>query len=110
MNYSMKPFNAIEHLEELRQDNFTEKQSEVIVKMVEQQAQMLQEQNHELDNLKSKELASKADLTTGLHELKLKLQAQIEQTRTEVHKSKYEIIIWTSGFLIVSGLIQHFFK
>ncbi len=109
-NLHLHHFNAIEYLQELRQADFTEKQAEAVVKMAEQQAQIIQEQKHEIDNLKSRELATKADLNNSLKDLELKLQAQIEQTRAEIHKSKYEVIIWIGGLLIASGVIQHFFK
>ena len=34
----------------------------------------------------------------------------IEQVKTEIHKSKFEMVVWVAGLLIASGLIQHFFK
>lgn len=45
--------------------------------------------------IENKELATKKD---------------IEQVKAEIHKSKFEMVVWVAGLLIASGLIQHFFK
>jgi hypothetical protein len=41
---------------------------------------------------------------------KLELQKEIEILRKEIAQSSNKVIIWIVGFVIASGLLQHFFK
>ena len=50
-------------------------------------------------DIKDKELATKGDV----RESELRLQK-------EISNSKNQTIIWVVGFILASGLIQHFFK
>ena len=114
---SMDHFITIEYIQKLRQADFTEKQAEAVAEIVELQSQRIQEQKNNIEQLRSKDLATKGDikalelatksnLKNGLQELELK----IEQLRSDMYKSKYETLAWVAGMFIASGLFQHFFK
>ena len=38
------------------------------------------------------------------------VESKSEQVRGEIHKAKFEMVIWLGGLLLASGLIHHFFK
>ena len=66
---SIKHFNTIEQIQKLRKVNFTEEQAEAVIEIVEQQAQIIQDQSNKISLLENKEIATKRDLA----ELKLDL-------------------------------------
>ncbi len=57
-----KHFSAVEYIKKLREANFTEAQADVVVEIIEQQAQTIQEQNTKITQLESRELATKSDI------------------------------------------------
>ena len=59
---SVKHFSTVEYIKKLREANFTEAQADVVAEIIEQQAQIIQEQNSKLTQLESKELATKSDI------------------------------------------------
>ena len=121
---------AVDYIHNLRQADFTEKQAEAVVKIIEYQSQAIQAQQNsiekqkgEIDHLKSTELATKGDIKGLILEIKnldlkieevanytKQLDLKIEQTRAEIYKSKYEVIIWVAGMFLASGILQHFLK
>ena len=67
--------------------------------------------------IENKELATKGDIRALDSKLEKELKAldlKIEQTKAEIYKSKFDVIIWVvglvAGLFVASGLIQHFFK
>lgn len=63
--------------------------------------------------IENKELATKGDIRALDSKLEKELKAldlKIEQTKAEIHKSKFELVVWMGGFLLASGFIQHFLK
>ena len=57
-------------------------------------------------DIENKELATKHDI----EKVETKIGTEIHRLETQIHKAKYEIIIWIVGFSVVSGAFQHFFK
>jgi len=107
---SLEHFSAIDYIQDLRQADFTERQAEAVVKIIERQSQVIQEQNNEIDkqknqidSLKSKELATKGDI----RESELRLQKEIENVRYDALK----FIVWTGvGVVaILSGMMARGF-
>ena len=68
-------------------------------------------------DLSSKIEQVRADLDAKIEQVRADLELKIEQVRVdvekvrvEIHKSKFELVIWVAGLLLASGFIQHFFK
>lgn len=47
---------------------------------------------------------------TDVENKELATKSDIKALEALIYKSKSELIIWVTGLLIASGLIQHFFK
>lgn len=104
-----KHFDILEFVKKSKELGVDERVAELQARQIEQIVEAVQEQQIEIDALKSKEPATKGDLFEIKQEIK-QIELKIEQTRTEIQKSKYEVVIWVAGLLVASGLIQHFFK
>ena len=86
-------FSTVEHIQKLRKANFTEQQAEVVAELIEQQSQTINEQQKELEGLKSKDLATRGDV----RESELRLQKEIAESSTKT-------IIWVAGLLGTFGV------
>ena len=93
-------FSTVEHIQKLRKANFTEQQAEVVAELIEQQSQTINEQQKELEGLKSKDLATRGDV----RESELRLQKEIEVVRKEIAESSTKTIIWVAGLLGTFGV------
>jgi len=63
--------------------------------------------------IENKELATKGDISavrTDLDSLKKDMEKNTEMLRKEIALANNKLIIWMGGFLLASGIIQHFFK
>jgi hypothetical protein len=49
-------------------------------------------------------------LQSEIQAVRSEIQAVRSEMEAQIHKSKFEIVIWMGGLLIASGFIQHFFK
>lgn len=47
---------------------------------------------------------------TEIENKDLATKKDIKELEAQIHKSKFEIVIWIVGFLIASGIVQHFLK
>lgn len=94
-----KHFDVLSYVKKAKELGANEELAEYQARQIEQLADTIQEQRQEIESLKQLEPATKKDLEV----LKLELQKEIVQ-------SSNKIIIWVVGFIIASGLIQHFFK
>jgi len=101
---TVKHFSAVDYMQRLKKAKFTEEQAEIVAKETEELITNILEQTQL--NLEKKELATKQDLMNT----KLELQKEIEILRKEIAQSSNKVIIWIVGFVIASGLLQHFFK
>jgi hypothetical protein len=101
---TVKHFSAVDYMQRLKKAKFTEEQAEIVAKETEELITNILEQTQL--NLEKKELATKQDLMNT----KLELQKEIEILRKEIAQSSNKVIIWVVGFVIASGLLQHFFK
>lgn len=100
-------FDALDYVDQSRALGVDEKVAKYQARQIEQAIEIaVHTARTEIEN---KELATKGDIRILEKEIK-GLDLKIEQTRAEIHKSKFEIVIWMGGFLIASGFIQHFFK
>ncbi len=126
---AMRHFDVLDYVDQSRALGVDEKVAKYQARQIESaigqavdQAVETAVQTMKID-LENKELATKGDI--GRVEVNIKsieenikviekdikaLDLKIEQTRTEIHKSKFELVVWLAGFFIASGLIQHFFK
>jgi hypothetical protein len=100
---AIKHFDILEYVKKAKENGIKEEFAEYTARQFEQlaeaQAEAIQEQNTKIAALETKELATKGDI----RESELRLQKEIAQ-------SSNKIIIWVIGFIVASGLIQHFFK
>jgi hypothetical protein len=94
MNSTTKHFSTVEYIKKLRAANFTEKQADIVAEAIELQNQQIHDQHQEIhdqrlkiENLNSKELATKVDL----RETKKELELAIEKLRYDTLK----FILWT---------------
>ncbi len=111
-------FSAVEYIKKLREADFTEKQAEIVVELIEQQSQIIHDQGNKLSHLENKELASKGDL----REVELRLQKEIECVRKdiaiinsslqkEIVQVKSDLIKWVLGtgtgtIIAIAGLLK----
>lgn len=86
-DFAINHFSAVECIHELRRVKFTEEQAEVVIKMIEYQQQLIQEQKLEIDAIKTKEPATKKDLEV----VKLELQKEIITLRHDTLR----FVVWT---------------
>ncbi len=93
-------FSAVESIKKLREANFTEEQAEIVIELIEQQAQIIHEHGNKLEQLENKELATKADL----RETELRLQKEIVQVKSDLVKWVLGIGIGT--ILAIAGLLK----
>ena len=116
--FVMKHFDSLEFVKKSKELGANEELAEYQARQIEQAIDIaISTARVEID---TRELATKKDikeLELKIKEIDSKLELKIEQVRAEVyqgraemHKSKYEIIIWVAGLLLASGVIQHFFK
>lgn len=111
-------FDPISYVKKLRDAGLPQEQAEIQAQELEniieqqvnityEQTQIIQEQKAELINLKSKNLATKGDLT----QVKLELQKEIEIVRKEISQLKHDTLkftIWTGisiGFVTITTII-----
>ena len=108
-------FDIVEYIKKLRNAGVSQDVAEIQAQGIEY---VLEQTRQEVkQGFEDKELATKGDMFLIKQELELKIEqvrAGIEQVRadlkTELHKSKYDLVIWVGGLFVASGLIQHFFK
>lgn len=93
-------FDVVEYIKKLRNAGVSQEIAEVQAQEMEHVIESVLEQaKNAIDN---KELATKHDIK--------ELELKIEQTKAEIHKSKYDIVIWVAGLLIANGVITHLLK
>lgn len=95
---AVKHFSTVEYIKKLREANFTEAQADVVAEIIEQHAQIIQEQSSKLAQLESKDLSTKGDIYEVKQEIKM-LEVKIEQYRYDSLK----FIVWT-GIAVVIAL------
>ena len=106
-------FSTVEHIQKLRKANFTEQQAEVVAELIEQQSQTINEQQKELEGLKSKDLATKGDIglvRSEIRESELRLRKEIKDLElkltTEMHSIQVKLmVLYGGGFLILLGVL-----
>ncbi len=107
MTAAARHFDALDYVDQARALGVDERVAKYQARQMEQVIDIAV--NTARLDLENKELATKKDTQLLQKEIK-ELDLKIEQVRTEIHQSKFELVIWLAGFFVASGLIQHFFK
>lgn len=96
----LKHFDTLNYVEKSKELGVDENIAKYQARQIEQAIDIAV--NTARTEIENKELATKHDIK--------KLEVQMQKLEVQIHKSKSDIIIWIVGFLIASGLIQHFLK
>lgn len=123
---AMRHFDVLDYVDQSRALGVDEKVAKYQARQIESAIGQAIDQAVEIAvqaskaEIENKELATKGDIkaleittSENIKALEKEIRAldlKIEQTRAEIHKSKFELVVWLAGFFIASGLIQHFFK
>lgn len=97
-------FDIVDYIRKLRSVGVSQEIAEVQAQELEHVLEVAIHTSKE--EMKVKDLVTKQDLENT----KLELEKKMVQVKAEIHKAKYDVIVWIGGMLIASGLIQHFFK
>lgn len=89
----IKHFDTLDYVEKSKELGVDENVAKYQARQIEQAIDIAV--NTARTEIENKELATKHD---------------IKKLEVQIHKAKFDIVIWMAGFLVASGLIQHFFK
>lgn len=99
-------FDTLDYFEKLKEAGVPEKQAKVQADAMrcQNEAQISAYNNlvKELDEKTKHELATKGDV----RESELRLQKEIEKVRAEMHKIKYDLLLWQFGIGIALAVIM----
>lgn len=93
-------FDALGYVKKSRELGVPEPVAEYQARQIEQSIEIAV--NTARAGMENRELATKKDIET--------VRKEIEIVRKEIAISSNKTTIWMGGFLLASGLIQHFFK
>ncbi len=106
-----KHFDVLDYVDKSKALGVDEKVAKYQARQIEQAIDIAV--NTARTDIENKELATKSDIHTLRSEMQAvrsEMQALRSEMEAQIHKSKFEIVIWMGGLLIASGFIQHFFK
>ena len=101
---TIKHFDALTYVKKAKELGASEELAELQARQIEQAIDIAVATIK--DDIALNELVTKNDL----EKVKLELQKEIEMVRKEIAQSSNKIIFWVVGFILASGLLQHFFK
>lgn len=115
---ALRHFDLLDYVEKSKELGVDEKIAKYQARQLEQAISIAVDTSR--SEIENKELATKHDIRIlekeiltikqNIKELDLKIEQAKTELRSEIHKSKFELVVWMGGFLIASGVIQHFFK
>ncbi len=104
-------FDVFGYVKKSRELGVSEQVAEYQARQIEQSIEIaVKTARTEIEN---KELTTRQDLDLAKKELELsieKVRKEIEIVRKEIAQASNKTIIWMGGFILASGLLQHFFK
>jgi hypothetical protein len=106
-----KHFDVLDYVDQSKALGVDEKVAKYQARQIEQAIDIAV--NTARTDIENKELATKSDirgLQSEIQAVRSEIQAVRSEMEAQIHKSKFEIVIWMGGLLIASGFIQHFFK
>lgn len=90
-------FDALSYVKKSRELGVSEQLAEYQARQIEQSIEIAV--NTARTEIENKELATKKDV-----------EVAVEKLRKEIAIANNKLIIWMGGFLLASGIIQHFFR
>ena len=101
-------FDVFGYVKKSRELGVSEQVAEYQARQIEQSIEIaVKTARAEIEN---KELATKKDIEKNVETLRTEMEKNTEMLRKEIALANTKMIIWMGGFLLASGLIQHFFK
>lgn len=110
---TIKHFDILEYVKKAKEYGIKEEFAEFQARQIAQLADTIEEQRQEIESLKQLQPSTKKDLEVTKLELQKEIEVvrkEIEVVRKEIVQSSNRIIVWIVGFIVASGLIQHFFR
>lgn len=110
--FAIRHFDMLDYVDQSKALGADEKLAKYQARQIEQAIDIaVSTAKAEIDG---RELATKRDLKEGLKELEVVLGKNIKDVELRIERVKSELILWVgglmAGFLVASGLIQHFLK
>ena len=108
---TMNHFDVFNYVKKSKELGVSEQVAEYQARQIEQSIEIAV--NTVRSEIENKELSTKGDIDLVRKDIEMArkdLEKSIETLRKEVAQINTRTIIWMGGFILASGLLQHFFK